>query len=88
MMNRKTNEKPNDVLIYETVIHILNNLSDQGIKVWLDMGELMPNLKGGKYAATEKKTRKQYSNSAQNGTWIQNRYSHYVINKNGGVKIE
>ena len=53
MMNRKTNEKPNDVLIYETVIHILNNLSDQG--------ELMPNLKGGKYAATEKKTRKQYS---------------------------
>lgn len=50
MMNRKTNEKPNDVLIYETVIHILNNLSDQGIKVWLDMGELMPNLKGGKYA--------------------------------------
>lgn len=61
MMNRKTNAKPNDVLIYETVSHILNNLSDQGIKVWLDMGELMPNLKGGKYAATEKKPRKQYS---------------------------
>ena len=88
MMNRKTNEKPNDVLIYETVSHILNNLSDQGIKVWLDMGELMPNLKGGKYAATEKKPRKQYSKFGPKWDMIQNRYSHYVINKNGGGKIE
>lgn len=72
MMNRKTNEKPNDVLIYETVIHILNNLSDQGIKSMVGYGRIMPNLKGGKYAATEKKQGSNIQNSAQNGTWREN----------------